>query len=185
MKLELIYTSREAALAYENIADCDVGSVLASGPAYGSAHAAAFDLRAIIDSPMTLLPGEQHMIKTGIKLNMRSVEHAIPPGVKLAALILPRSGRGTKEGLCIANTIGLIDEDFQGEISFCAWARPTSGHVNTGNGRLGGTPVFIEPGERIGQLMFVYAPRFEFSVVSEFSSTTERGEGGYGSTGKA
>jgi dUTP pyrophosphatase len=182
MNIELIYTSREAVLAYENIDAAD-NLGLADGPRYSSEHAAAFDLRAMIADPITILPGEQYMIPTGIKLNMRHAEQFLPLGVKLAAVIMPRSGRGSKEGLCIANTVGLIDEDYQGEITFCAWARPTNGHVNSANHRLGGTPIHIEPGERIGQLMFVYAPRPNFSVVESFSTTTERGEGGYGSTG--
>lgn len=169
MNIELIYTSEEAKRAYEG------DTAEPNGPQYATEHSAAFDVRAIIPEAVIIQPGEQYQIPIGIKLNMRSVEHIIPRGLKLAALILPRSGRGSKEGLCIANTVGLIDEDFQGEISFTAWARPTKAE--------GSAPIVIQPGERIGQLMLTYAPRFGFAVVKAFSATTNRGEGGFGSTG--
>lgn len=170
MKIEIIYTSEYAQRAYEG------GAITNAGPQYATEHAAAFDVRAIIPETIVLQPGEQCQIPIGIKLNLRSVEQILPPSLKLAALILPRSGRGSKEGLCIANTIGLIDEDFQGEISFTAWARPVTLKVAP-------PPILIQPGERIGQLMLTYAPRFGFSVVSQFSEQTARGEGGFGSTG--
>jgi len=170
MKIEIIYTSEYAQRAYEG------GAITNAGPQYATEHSAAFDVRAIIDEPITIMPGEQYNISTGLKLNMRSVESMIPPGMKLAALIMPRSGRGSKEGLCIANTVGLIDEDYLGVCSFTAWARPTKAE--------GSAPVVINPGERIGQLMFVFVPRFDFKVVEQFSTTTARGEGGFGSTGR-
>lgn len=166
-QIELIYTSQAAQEAYEG------DTAEPTGPAYATEHSAAFDVRAIIPNAIVIQPGDQYQIPIGIKLNMRNVQTF--PGLKLAALILPRSGRGSKEGLCIANTIGLIDEDFQGEMQFTAWARPTKSE--------GSAPVVITPGERIGQLMFVYAPRFGFNVVQAFSAATERGEGGFGSTG--
>jgi dUTP pyrophosphatase len=168
--IEIIYTTEAAARAYGEEA-----------PQYGSAGAAAFDLRAMIDAPMTILPAEQKFIPTGIRLNMAEQERA---AFNLAAIALPRSGRGSKEGLVLGNTAGLIDEDFQGEIMLCAWARPTDGHINAQNYRIGGRPIHIEPGERVAQLMFIPVLRPQFKVVTEFSKTTERGAGGFGSTGK-
>lgn len=173
MKIEIIYTSEYAQRAYEG------GAITNAGPQYATEHSAAFDVRAMIDEAITLQPGEQRMVGTGIKLNMGTAHDGlggIAQGMKVAALVIPRSGRGSKEGLNIANTIGLIDEDYQGEVFFTVWARPTAPE--------GSKPLTIEPGERIGQLLFTYAPRFDFSVVREFSQATARGEGGFGSTGR-
>lgn len=168
MNIELQYTSEEAAKRYGQ-----------DGPSYGSKDAAAIDLRAAVNEVITLLPGEQVLVPTGIKLNM-----LFESGVnRMAAIALPRSGKGTKEGLVLANTAGLIDQDYQGEIMLACWARPTSGHLNFGTNRLGGNPVHIEPWERIAQLMFVPVLRVGFNVVSEFSGTTARADGGFGSTG--
>lgn len=170
--IELIYTTEAAAKAYG-----------ADGPQYSTDGAAAFDLRAMTDTAICILPSEQVMIPTGIRLNMTTEDCG--PDLRISAIALPRSGRGSKEGLVLGNTIGLIDEDYQGEIMICAWARPTSGHMNAANHRQGGTPVHIEPGERIAQLMFVPVIRPAFKVVAEFSGKTERGDGGFGSTGAA
>lgn len=164
--IELIYTTEAAAFAYGE-----------EGPQYSSADAAAFDLRAMIERPMILLPSEQAMIPTGIRLNMTGLVD------RFAAIALPRSGRGCKEGLVLGNTVGLIDQDYQGEIMLCAWARPTSGHINGQNNRVGGTQIHIEPGERIAQLMFVPVIRPPFRVKNEFSGRSERGERGFGHTG--
>lgn len=168
--IEIIYTSEEAAKAYGE-----------NGPQYSTEGAAAFDLRAMIDEPVVILPSEQLMIPTGLKLNMAAAWR--PDDLRWAAIAMPRSGRGTNEGLCIANTVGLIDEDYQGEIKLFVYARPTNGHVNSANNRIGGQPIHIEPRERIAQLMFIPAARPLFKVVSEFSKATERGENGFGSTG--
>lgn len=172
--IELIYTTEAAAKAY--------GS---EGPQYSTDGAAAFDLRAMISEAVCILPSEQVMIPTGIRLNMGADDFFLHGNYKMAAVVIPRSGRGSKEGLVLGNTAGLIDLDFQGEIMICAWARPTSGHINAANHRQGGTPVHIEPGERIAQLMFVPVIRPAFKVVAEFSGRTERGAGGFGSTGAA
>jgi dUTP pyrophosphatase len=166
--IELIYTTEAAAKAY--------GS---EGPQYSTDGAAAFDLRAMIDTAISILPSEQVMIPTGIRLNMAYGSNL----TNIAAVVIPRSGRGSKEGLVLGNVVGLIDEDYQGEVMICAWARPTSGHMNTANHRQGGNPIHIEPGERIAQMMFVPVIRPAFRVVAEFSAKTERGSGGFGSTG--
>lgn len=167
--IELIYTTEAAAKAYGK-----------EGPQYSTDGAAAFDLRAMVDEAICILPSEQVMIPTGIRLNMAYGSNL----TNIAAIVIPRSGRGSKEGLVLANTIGLIDEDYQGEIMICAWARPTSGHINAANHRQGGTPIRIEPGERIAQMMFVPVIRPAFKVVVEFSAKTVRGDSGFGSTGK-
>lgn len=181
MHIEIKYTSDAAQRAYE-AASLNEGDAPAQGPAYGSARAGAFDLRAMIDSHIVLLPGAQHSIPVGIALNMMPSYAELDSFFGMAAIILPRSGRGANEGLCIANTIGLIDADFQGEITFTAWARPMTGFINSSR-QLAGEPLVIKPGERIGQLMFVPVLRPPMRVVKEFSSTTERGAGGFGSTG--
>ena len=166
MNIELQYTSPEAEKYYGE-----------QGPRYGSQYAAAIDLRAAINEAITILPGEQALIPTGVRLNMMGGD------LSMAAIALPRSGKGTKEGLVLANTAGLIDQDYQGEIMLACWARPTSGHLNPIINRLGGNPVHIEPWERIAQLMFVPVLRVGFNVVSKFSGDTKRGNDGFGSTG--
>jgi dUTP pyrophosphatase len=169
MKLEIQFTSSAAADAYTG------------GKLYGSDFAAGLDLRAAISEPMSILPSEQAMIPTGIKINM--MELGSNTIVRHAAMAMPRSGRGSKEGLVLGNTIGLIDQDYHGEIMLCAWARPTSGHINGANNRVGGTPIHIEPWERIAQLVIVPVIRPEIVAVHEFSVVTDRGAGGFGSTG--
>lgn len=175
MHIEVIYTSDEARAAYGD-----------AGPQYATAGACAIDLRAMIEHPLTILTGEQAMIPTGIKLHPVFGDHPLKtaqPPVKLAGLILPRSGKGSKEGLVLGNTVGLCDEDYQGEVMICAWARPIDGYINPSSNRLAGHPVRIEPGERIAQMMFVPAFQPAFRVVSEFSATTARGDGGFGHSG--
>jgi dUTP pyrophosphatase len=170
MIVEIKYTNKNAELMYTG------------GDIYGSKMAAAFDLKANIDAPMTILTGEQAFIPTGIMLNM-AVEQEWNGTNPFAAVILPRSGRGSKEGLVLANTSGLIDQDYQGEIIVCAWARPTSGYVDKLSSRMSSSPVFIKPGDRIAQLMFVPIIRPTFVVAHEFSDQTTRGANGFGSTG--
>lgn len=148
----------------------------------GSTLAAAIDLKANIKEPITILTGEQAYIPTGIMLNMVA-EQEWNGGAPMAGIVLPRSGRGSKEGLVLGNTNGLIDQDYQGEIIVCAWARPTSGHVSQTTYRLSSNPVFIKPGERIAQLMFVPIIRPTFVVSAEFTKKTARGANGFGSTG--
>lgn len=157
-------------------------SMYANSKMSGSQLAAAIDLKANISEPLTLLTGEQAFIPTGIMLNM-AAEREWNGTSHFAAVILPRSGRGSKEGLVLANTNGLIDQDYQGEIIVCAWARPTSGYVDRLTSRMSSSPVFIKPGERIAQMMFVPIIRPTFVVASEFSQLTARGANGFGSTG--
>lgn len=164
--IDMIFTSQEAEEHYTQQS------------MRGSPFSAGIDLLAAIEHPITILPSEQVMIPTGIKVDMRS---ARTDG--MAAFILPRSGRGSKEGLVLGNTVGLIDEDYHGELMVCAWARPTDGHINIANARVGGSPIRIEPWERFAQLVFVPVIYPSFNVVKAFRSSTKRGSGGFGSTG--
>lgn len=173
MKLDIQFTTPAAAAMYSLAAQM-----------YATPGACAFDLRACVDHTITLLPSEQVIIPTGIQADLSSLrEDGAPDYVRFAAMILPRSGRGSKEGLCIANTVGLIDQDYQKEILVTAWARPTSGHINVGNARVGGSPIHIEPGERIAQLVITPVLQVGFNVVDAFAVPSERC--GFGSTGKA
>lgn len=166
MMIDLIFTSEHAQETYQKM------------PFRGTRFSAGVDLRAAIDHPITILPSEQVMIPTGIKVDMTSAR-----ADGMAAFILPRSGRGSKEGLVLGNTVGLIDEDYQGELMVCAWARPMNGHINIANARTGGTPIHIEPWERFAQLVFVPVIYPSFNVVRQFKANTVRGAGGFGSTG--
>jgi len=131
-------------------------------PHYATAGSAGLDLRACIDSPVTLKPGETHLVPTGMAI------HLDDPG--LAAMILPRSGLGHKHGIVLGNLVGLIDSDYQGQIFVSVWNR---GHA-----------LFeIEPMERIAQLVVVPVVQVGFNVVDRFTESS-RGEGGFGSTGK-
>jgi dUTP pyrophosphatase len=131
-------------------------------PAYETTGSAAVDLRANITKPIKLDLGEVAMIPTGIAINIHDVE--------AAALIMPRSGLGHNYGIKLGNSVGLIDSDYQGELKVSI--------KNTGNGLYK-----ISPQDRIAQMLFVPVIRAEFVEVEEFSATTERGEGGFGSTG--
>ena len=131
-------------------------------PAYATAGSAGLDLRACLDAPVTLGANAWQLVPTGIAIYLHN------PGY--AALILPRSGLGHKHGIVLGNLVGLIDSDFQGQLMVSAWNRSN-------------VPFTIEPMERIAQLMIVPVMQAEFNVVDEFVAT-ERGEGGYGSTGK-
>lgn len=131
-------------------------------PSYATAGAAALDMRACLETPVTVQPGETVLIPSGIAISIHD------PG--LVALLMPRSGLGIKHGIVMANTVGVIDSDYQGEIGI--------GILNRG-----GAPYTIEPGERICQMMFVPVIQADLSIVAEFSSFSERGDGGFGSTG--
>ncbi|MEQ1659094.1 MAG: dUTP diphosphatase [Hylemonella sp.] len=133
-------------------------------PAYATPGSAGLDLRACLLEPVTLLPNAWQLIPTGIAI------HLADPGY--AALILPRSGLGHKHGIVLGNLVGLIDSDYQGQLMVSAWNRSP-------------TAFTIEPMERIAQLVVVPVVQAQFKVVSEFPAATERGAGGYGSTGKA
>ncbi|QBK05772.1 dUTP diphosphatase [Hylemonella gracilis] len=132
-------------------------------PAYATPGSAGLDLRACLDAPLTLAPNAWQLVPTGMAI------HLADPGY--AALILPRSGLGHKHGIVLGNLVGLIDSDYQGQLMVSAWNRST-------------TAFTIEPMERIAQLVIVPVVQASFNLVDEFVSATERGAGGYGSTGK-
>lgn len=134
--------------------------------AYATPGAAAFDIRACIPAPIRVYPGSVAPIGAGFALHINNTE--------LASVLLPRSGMGTR-GLVLANLTGLIDSDYQGEIKVAVWNR----------NEFGGDYFEIKPMDRIAQMMFVKIERPIFKVVDEFSDTTERGAGGFGSTGEA
>lgn len=132
-------------------------------PIYATPGSAGLDLRACVNEPITLLPNAWQLVPTGIAIWIKD------PGY--AALILPRSGLGHKHGIVLGNLVGLIDSDYQGQLMVSAWNRSD-------------TAFTIEPMERIAQLMIVPVLQAQFNVVTEFPAS-QRGEGGYGSTGKA
>ncbi|MFC0988773.1 dUTP diphosphatase [Pasteurella multocida] len=131
-------------------------------PTYATEGSAGLDLRALIDAPMTVEAGQTVLIPTGLSLYI-----ADPT---LAAVILPRSGLGHKHGIVLGNLVGLIDSDYQGPLMVSLWNRSTE-------------PFNVEAGDRIAQLVFVPVVQAEFNVVSDFAQT-ERGEGGFGHSGK-
>jgi dUTP pyrophosphatase len=130
-------------------------------PHYATPGAAGLDLRACIDAPVKLHPGETHLIPTGIAI------HLDDPG--LAAMVLPRSGLGHKHGIVLGNLVGLIDSDYQGEIFVSTWNR---GHET----------FTINPLDRLAQLVVVPVVQVAFNVVDDFEES-HRGAGGFGSTG--
>jgi dUTP pyrophosphatase len=133
-------------------------------PTYATPGSAGLDLRACLNEAVTLLPNAWQLIPTGMAI------HLADPGY--AALILPRSGLGHKHGIVLGNLVGLIDSDYQGQLMVSAWNRSS-------------TAFTIEPMERIAQLVIVPVVQARFNVVNEFAAATERGVGGYGSTGKS
>jgi len=132
-------------------------------PAYATPGSAGMDLRACIDAPITLKPGDTELIPTGISI------HISDPGY--AATILPRSGLGHKHGIVLGNLVGLIDSDYQGQLFVSCWNR-------------GNTTFTIEIAERIAQLVILPVAQVDFEMVEEFSDS-DRGEGGFGSSGRA
>jgi dUTP pyrophosphatase len=143
------------------ILDPRVGSELPL-PAYATDGSAGLDLRAVLDTPLTLNPGDTTLLKTGLAIYIADPN--------LAAVILPRSGLGHKHGIVLGNLVGLIDSDYQGELMVSCWNR-------------GKDSFTINPGERIAQLVFLPVVRAAFETVSEFHATA-RGTGGFGSTGR-
>jgi dUTP pyrophosphatase len=131
-------------------------------PDYATPGSAGLDLRACLDAPLTLAANAWKLVPTGIAIYLQNSDYA--------ALILPRSGLGHKHGIVLGNLVGLIDSDYQGQLMVSAWNRSD-------------VPFTIEPMERIAQLVIVPVVRAEFNVVTEFAAS-QRGEGGYGSTGK-
>ena len=135
----------------------------ASMPAYATPGSAGLDLRACLDAPLTLEPNAWQLVPTGMAMFLNDPAYA--------ALILPRSGLGHKHGIVLGNLVGLIDSDYQGQLMVSAWNRSA-------------TAFTIAPMERIAQLVIVPVVQAQFRVVTEFAASV-RGEGGYGSTGKA
>ncbi len=131
-------------------------------PGYATSGSAGLDLRACLESSLTLAPGETALIPTGLAI------HIGDPS--LAAVLLPRSGLGHKHGIVLGNLVGLIDSDYQGEVMVSCWNR-------------GGESFTIQVGERIAQMVFVPVVQADFQVVDAFSES-ERGEGGFGHTGR-
>ena len=132
-------------------------------PAYATPGSAGLDLRACLDAPLTLQANAWQLVPTGLAI------HLADPG--FAALILPRSGLGHKHGIVLGNLVGLIDSDYQGQLMVSAWNRSDVAFT-------------IEPMERIAQLVIVPVVQATFNVVDDFAAATERGAGGYGSTGR-
>lgn len=130
-------------------------------PAYATLGSAGMDLRAMIDTTMTIAPGETQLIPTGIAI------HVADPG--LAAVILPRSGLGHKHGIVLGNLVGLIDSDYQGPLMVSCWNRSNS-------------PFTLDIGDRLARLVFVPVVQAQFKLVDEFDSS-DRGEGGFGHSG--
>ncbi|MGF6646952.1 dUTP diphosphatase [Paraburkholderia sp. GAS82] len=131
-------------------------------PAYATTGSAGLDLRACLDEPLTLQPGETALVPTGLAI------HVGDPGY--AALILPRSGLGHKHGIVLGNLVGLIDSDYQGQLMISTWNR-------------GQTTFTLNPMERLAQLVIVPVVQAEFNIVEDFEQS-ERGASGFGSTGK-
>ena len=131
-------------------------------PRYATAGAAGLDLRACLDAPLTLNPGDSRLVPSGISIHIGDAG--------FAAFILPRSGLGAKHGIVLGNLVGLIDSDYQGQMFVSVWNR-------------GGAAFIIQPMDRIAQLVVVPVQQVEFNVVEEFHSSS-RGAGGFGSTGK-
>lgn len=131
-------------------------------PHYATDGSAGMDLRACLDEPLEIKPGDTHLIPTGIAVHMENSA--------MAAVILPRSGLGHKHGIVLGNLVGLIDSDYQGQIMVSCWNR-------------GGEPFVVQVGERIAQLVFVPVLQVGFEVVEQFTDSV-RGAGGFGHSGR-
>ncbi len=132
-------------------------------PQYGTPGAAGLDLRACLDAPLELQPGDSQLVPSGLAIHIEDAG--------FAALILPRSGLGAKHGIVLGNLVGLIDSDYQGQVFISVWNR-------------GQAAFTIQPMDRIAQLVVVPVQQVEFNVVEEFRSSG-RGAGGFGSTGSS
>ena len=131
-------------------------------PAYATEGSAGLDLRACLDTPLVLQPGQAELIPSGLAI------HVQDPG--LAAVILPRSGLGHKHGIVLGNLVGLIDSDYQGQLIVSCWNR-------------GSEPFTVNPGERIAQLVLVPVVQVQLEIVADFTAS-ERGGGGFGHSGR-
>lgn len=131
-------------------------------PQYATPGSAGLDLRACIDAPLTLEPGQTALVPTGLAIHLADRGYA--------AMILPRSGLGHKNGIVLGNLVGLIDSDYQGQLMVSTWNR-------------GASPFTLQPLDRLAQLIVVPVLQVGFNVVEDFA-TSDRGAGGFGSTGK-
>ena len=131
-------------------------------PHYATDGAAGMDMRACIDAPLVIMPGETRLIPTGLAIHIQETG--------LAAMLLPRSGLGHKHGIVLGNLVGLIDSDYQGQVFVSCWNR-------------GGETFTIQPGERIAQMVIVPVVHADFELVEEFTASA-RGAGGFGHTGR-
>jgi dUTP pyrophosphatase len=131
-------------------------------PAYATSGSAGLDLRACLDEPLNLRPGDSALVPTGLAIHVGDPGHA--------AVIIPRSGLGHKHGIVLGNLVGLIDSDYQGQLFVSCWNR-------------GKEPFVVNPMERIAQLVVIPVVQVELNVVESFDESA-RGEGGFGSTGK-
>ena len=132
-------------------------------PAYATSGSAGLDLRACLDEPLTLAPNAWQLVPTGLAMHLADPAYA--------AMLLPRSGLGHKHGIVLGNLVGLIDSDYQGQLMVSCWNRSP-------------TAFTIEPMERIAQMVIVPVVQAQFRVVDDFAAASERGAGGYGSTGR-
>lgn len=132
-------------------------------PSYATSGSAAMDLRACIENEITIIPSETVTIPSGIAISIHDTN--------LVAILAPRSGLGIKHGIILANTIGIIDSDYQGEIQIGLYNRSNK-------------PYKLEPGERICQILFMPVTQIQLTVVENFSQETARGNGGFGHTGR-
>jgi dUTP pyrophosphatase len=132
-------------------------------PEYATGGSAGLDMRACLDAPLTVAPGETVLVPTGLAIHIGDPH--------LAAVLLPRSGLGHKHGLVLGNLTGLIDSDYQGQVFISCWNRSSKAYE-------------IQPGERIAQMVFVAVEQVRFDVVDEFDAS-RRGDGGFGHTGTA
>ncbi|MBD8527024.1 dUTP diphosphatase [Pseudomarimonas arenosa] len=130
-------------------------------PAYATRASAGMDLRAMLDAPLQLAPGQASLVPSGVAIHIGDAE--------LCAVILPRSGLGHNKGLVLGNLVGLIDADYQGPLQISLWNRSAE-------------PITIQPGDRVAQLVFLPVARATLALVDEFV-TSERGTGGFGHTG--
>lgn len=141
----------------------------------GSRGSAGFDLGACIEEPIALPAGRSAMIPTGLAIWIKDVN--------IVGCIYPRSGLGAKAGLILGNSVGIIDSDYQGELMISAYNRNPP-LTKQGAGMVAGNTIIIEPGMRLAQIVFHKIEQPTFELVQEFGDGTERGSGGFGSTGK-
>jgi dUTP pyrophosphatase len=132
-------------------------------PAYATGGSAGLDLRAVLDAPLPVEPGETTLVPTGLAIHIKDPS--------LAAVLLPRSGLGHKHGLVLGNLTGLIDSDYQGQVYISVWNRSSRGYE-------------IQPGERIAQMVFIPVAQVRFKLVADFDDS-DRGDGGFGHSGSS